>query len=136
MNLDRYQVKGFGTKSKQRSRIDSSTQRLHKHEYEIDERKELEGKNSRTHLLATPRGSWASRCVYVFYMGWRIFHIWPKFCRFFRSFRTLNKTGNNFFSNIKCLEDSILDCQTPFLFWTKIKFPYATIIPSQIGFRI
>ena len=81
MKIYRYQVKGFGTKSKQRSRIDSSTQRLHKHEYEIDERKELEGKNSRTHMLATPRGSWASRCVYIFFLPtpYTIFDINPAY---------------------------------------------------------
>uniref|UniRef100_A0A7M5X2J4 Dedicator of cytokinesis protein 7 n=2 Tax=Clytia hemisphaerica TaxID=252671 RepID=A0A7M5X2J4_9CNID len=56
----KYQVKGFGGKQKQRSRMDSSTQRLHKHEYEVDERKENDGKNNRQLLQATPRGSWAS----------------------------------------------------------------------------
>lgn len=54
----KYQLKGFG-KSKQRGRLDSTTPRLQKHEYEVDERKD-DSKNNRSHLLATPRGSWAS----------------------------------------------------------------------------
>ncbi|XP_057299405.1 dedicator of cytokinesis protein 7-like isoform X1 [Hydractinia symbiolongicarpus] len=62
----KYQLKGFGGKSKQKAqRTDSIAQRLHKHEYEVDERSKNEQEDVKNSALAkgmveTPRGSWAS----------------------------------------------------------------------------
>ena len=63
----RYQLKGFGGRSKQKAqRTESFAQRLHRHEYEVDERSKGEkddGKNGMLNkgMVETPRGSWASR---------------------------------------------------------------------------
>ena len=58
-------MKGFGNKSRQKAlRTESFAQRLHKHEYEADDRSKAEQdqKNAvNDKIVETPRGSWASR---------------------------------------------------------------------------
>lgn len=71
-------MKGFGGKSKQKAqRTDSIAQRLHKHEYEVDERSKNEQENVKNSALAkgmveTPRGSWASRYILFFQVKYNL----------------------------------------------------------------